>query len=44
VAPKSKSAEVLGDFARNLAGNQKATADVKKSSSLLAKLPLFKKK
>ncbi|MBL8788944.1 MAG: AAA family ATPase [Rhizobiales bacterium] len=44
VAPKSKSAEVLGDLARQLAGNQKAVADVKKSSSLLAKLPLFKKK
>ncbi len=44
VAPKSKSAEVLGDFARQLAGNQKAVADVKKSGSLLAKLPLFKKK
>jgi pilus assembly protein CpaE len=44
VAPKSKSAEVLGEFARQLAGNQKAVADVKKSSSLISKLPLFKKK
>lgn len=44
VAPKSKSAEVLGEFARNLAGNQKASSDVKKSGSLFSKLPLFKKK
>jgi pilus assembly protein CpaE len=44
VAPKSKSAEVLGDFARALAGNQKATSEIKKSGSLLSKLPIFKKK
>jgi len=44
VAPKSKAAEVLGEFARNLAGNQKASSDVKKSGSLFSKLPLFKKK
>lgn len=44
VAPKSKSAEVLGELARTLAGNQKAAPEAKKSGSLLAKLPLFKKK
>jgi pilus assembly protein CpaE len=45
VAPKSKSAEVLGDFARSIAGNQKATPDAaRKSGSLFDKLPLFKKK
>ncbi|NMD06760.1 MAG: CtpF protein [Phyllobacteriaceae bacterium] len=44
VAPKSKSAEVLADLARTLAGNQKIAPEQKKSGSLLAKLPLFKKK
>ncbi len=44
VAPKSKSAEVLGELARTLAGNQKASAEIKKSGSLFSKLPIFKKK
>jgi len=44
VAPKSKSAEVLGEFARALAGNQKEAVVAKTSGSLLSKLPLFKKK
>ncbi|MFO1034047.1 MAG: AAA family ATPase [Hyphomicrobiales bacterium] len=45
VAPKAKAAEVLGELARTLAGNQKAAApEAKKSSSLLASLPIFKKK
>lgn len=45
VAPKSKSAEVLGELGRNLAGNQKfPAADVKKSGSLLSRLSIFNKK
>jgi pilus assembly protein CpaE len=44
VAPKSKSSEVLGEFARALAGNQKSSGEVKKSGSLFSKLPIFKKK
>ena len=44
VAPKCKSAEVLGELARTLAGNQKFAPEPKKSGSLFSKLPLFKKK
>ncbi len=44
VAPKSKSAEVLGDLARNLAGNQKIAPEAKKSGGLFSRLPGFKKK
>jgi pilus assembly protein CpaE len=44
VAPKSKAAEILGGLARGIAGNQKFAPDAKKSSSLLSKLPIFKKK
>jgi pilus assembly protein CpaE len=45
VAPKSKSAEILGNIAQTLAGNQKPVVkEAKKSSSLFSSLPLFKKK
>jgi pilus assembly protein CpaE len=45
VAPKSKSVEVLGELARNLAGTQKfAASNDKKSGSLMSKFSLFKKK
>lgn len=44
VAPKSKSAEVLGELARGLAGNQKFAAEPRKSGGLLSRLPIFKKK
>jgi pilus assembly protein CpaE len=45
VAPKSKSAEVLGELGRTLAGNQKySAAEAKSSGSLFSKLQLFKKK
>jgi pilus assembly protein CpaE len=45
VAPKVKATEVLADFARTLAGNQKAAAaEPAKSKSLFANLPIFKKK
>ncbi len=45
VAPKSKSAEVLGELARSLAGNQKASPKAAASASgFLSKFSMFKKK
>jgi pilus assembly protein CpaE len=45
VAPKSKSADVLGELSRSLAGNQKIAPQAAKSSgSLMSKMSFFKKK